>query len=48
MPAALRIQSHSTAAMLLKPRLAGIKNYGAILQHFILDTTLADLVFKIF
>ena len=38
-PASLRFQSHSTT-MQLKTRLAGPKNCGAILRHFMHDATL--------
>jgi len=38
-PAALQLHSHSTT-MLIKLRLAGTINCGAILRHLILDATL--------
>jgi len=41
-PATLQLHSHSTT-MLIKLRLAGITNCGAILRHLILDATLGCL-----
>jgi len=40
-PAALQLHSHSTT-MLIKLRLAGTINCGAILRHLILDATLKN------